>query len=72
MANKRNLTVVKVPYSTLYAVAWEGGGELPDKLKGQYTTHAEAKIAIQAWMATSRPEEHVALMKKDDENRAQK
>lgn len=69
---KRNLMVVPVPNSTLHAIAWQGGGSLPERLSGQYTSPTEAQMAINVFMSEVKPEELVALMKKDDELKKQK
>lgn len=67
---KRNLKVVPVPSSTLVRVVWEGGGEVPDALKGQYTSSYAANMAILAWYSTKGAvEEEVALLKRDDERK---
>lgn len=64
---KRELKVVPVENSTLYRVVWDGGGELPDMLKSNYTSPAEAKTAIARWKATKTASEEVDLYKKDEE-----
>lgn len=71
-ATKRKLVVVgpsEERHTTLFEIKWEGGGELPDKLKGQYTSASEAKIAIASYLSTMKPEDEVALLKKDDDKR---
>lgn len=57
MSERRTLRVESVPASTLVKLAWNGGGELPEALKGFYTSHKEATKAIDAWVAQNdRPE----------------
>lgn len=73
MSKQRQLIILPLPASTMVRIAWDGGGELPDALKGSYTNHSEARSAIMSWMASSgRVEEEVALMKKDHEARTNK
>lgn len=45
----RNFRIEPVPSSSLVRIVWEGGGEMPAKLSGGYTTPAKAKEAIAAW-----------------------
>lgn len=69
---KRALKIEKFPASTLVRIAWEGGGELPDRLKSLYTTPRDAQMAIDAWMASENREvELVELYKKDEEAKKQ-
>lgn len=34
MSEQRSLRIEQVPASTLVRIAWNGGGELPEELKG--------------------------------------
>lgn len=38
-------------HGVLFHIAWNGGGEVPDELKGHYTTPATAQAAIDVWLA---------------------
>lgn len=39
----------------LYALQWEGGGEMPKALLGYYTSQKEAENARDAYLATRKP-----------------
>lgn len=56
------LRIEPVPASTLVRIAWTGGGEVPDELKGAYTSRANAQLAIAAWKA-SNPDREVEVEK---------
>lgn len=56
------LRIESVPASTLVRIAWTGGGEVPDELKGSYTSRTNAKLAIAAWQA-SNPDREVEVEK---------
>lgn len=47
----KTFRIEPVPASGLVRIAYEGGGEVPDELKGGWTTAANAKMAIAAWQA---------------------
>lgn len=65
---KRELIIVATPASTLLHVEWDGGGEVPDMLKGQFTSPMEAQNAIARYLdSKDRAQQEVVLMKKDDE-----
>lgn len=49
MTDKRSLRIEKVPASTLVCIKWNGGGEVPKQLSGNYTSHLLAKRAIEVW-----------------------
>lgn len=59
MTNARSLRIEKVPATTLVRIAWNGGGEVPDELKGHYTSPLAAKQAIAVW--TSKAEREVEI-----------
>lgn len=67
MSEQRSLRIEQVPATTLVRIAWNGGGELPEELKGHYTTPAEAKKAIQNWEAKSKRGVDVEVKRPDDE-----
>lgn len=67
MSEQRSLRIEQVPASTLVRIAWNGGGELPEELKGYYTTPAEAKKAIQSWEAKSKRSVDVEVKRPDGE-----
>lgn len=50
-------------HGVLLKVAWNGGGEVPDELKGHYTTPAAAQAAIEVWLAKN-PEREVKVEEK--------
>lgn len=49
MSDKRSLRIEKVPATTMVCIKWNGGGEVPDQLKGSYTSVALARQAINVW-----------------------
>jgi hypothetical protein len=55
----KRLRVEQVPGNTLLRFAYEGGGEVPDDLKGQYTSYAEAKRKLAVWESQN-PERNVS------------
>jgi hypothetical protein len=62
--DKRTLRIEPVPATALVRVAWNGGGELPQALKGYYTSVKDAQRAIDVWSTNqSRPE--VIVVPKD-------
>ena len=50
MASKA-LRIETAPNSHLRKIVWEGGGEIPARLSGTYTSIAAATQAIVAWAA---------------------
>lgn len=56
MINKRSLLILPVPASTTVHIKWEGGGEVPAQLQGQYTSRKAALDAIAVWRSQN-PEE---------------
>lgn len=58
----KSLRIEPVPASTLVRIAWTGGGEVPDELKGAYTSRTHADLAIKAWQAAN-PERDVQVEK---------
>lgn len=64
---KKNLAIRAVPASTMVELYWEGGGELPDSLKGSYTNTKAAQTAIAQFMGSpDREEQLVEAYKKDE------
>ncbi len=51
MSEKRTLRIEKVPATSLLCIRWNGGGEVPAMLSGNYTSHAAAKQAIKVWQS---------------------
>lgn len=45
------LVVVPVPASALVEIKYEGGGEVPDQLKGYFTSVMTAQARIREWLA---------------------
>lgn len=43
---KKNLFITPVPNSSFYEVKFQGGGEVPDDLKGKFTSLKRAEEAI--------------------------
>lgn len=64
MADKRTLRIEPVPATALVRVAWNGGGEVPDSLKGYYTSVKDAQRAIDIW-ATNQSRPEVLVIPKD-------
>jgi hypothetical protein len=53
--SEKNLRIERDPSSLLYRIKWEGGGQIPDLLQGQYTSVAKAEEQIARWKSqTSR------------------
>lgn len=46
---ERSLRIEKVPATTLVCIKWNGGGELPAALQGNFTSHLQAKRVIDIW-----------------------
>lgn len=54
-AKDKAFVVELVPNSgTLYKIRFEGGGQVPEYLKGEYTSHAEANNRIKQYLATEK------------------
>ena len=56
----KQLRIEKVEASTLVKIAYTGGGEVPDALKGSYTNRTEAELAIARWLAAN-PDKEVVV-----------
>ena len=67
MSEQRSLRIEQVPASTLVRIAWNGGGELPEELKGHFTTPAEAKKAILNWEAKAKRGVEVEVRRPDND-----
>lgn len=53
--SEKNLRIERDQKTLLYRIKWEGGGQLPDLLQGQYTSVAKAEEQIARWKSqTSR------------------
>lgn len=52
MINRRSLLIVPVPNSAMLAIRWDGGGEVPGALSGQYTSRKAAIDAISVWLSS--------------------
>lgn len=59
----KELRVEKVEASTLVRIAWTGGGEVPDDLKGFFTSRVEAERAIARWKSANPQKEDVVVQK---------
>lgn len=68
----KQLVIEKVEASTLVRIVWTGGGEVPDALKGSYTTRAEAQRAIVRWQAANPEKAEVQVVEKKEEEPAPK
>ncbi|QXN67704.1 hypothetical protein [Vibrio phage VP41s3] len=54
-AKEKKLIVELVPNSgTLYSIRYEGGGQVPEFLKGEYTSYAEANRRITQYLTTEK------------------
>lgn len=47
----KTLEVVGVPGHALVEIKWSGGGEVPDDLKGYFTSIGTAQARIKEWYA---------------------
>lgn len=65
----KNLVIEPVPASALVRVAYEGGGEVPDELKGWYMTPRDAKEAIEVWRAKNPERELDVVVKREEEEK---
>lgn len=63
----KQLRIEKIEASTLVRVAWTGGGEVPDALKGGFTSRTEAEAAIARWLALN-PSKEVEVVAPDRED----
>lgn len=54
MAEKRTIRIEPAPGTACVQFAWNGGGELPDALKGMYTSPAAAKRALTDYNARAK------------------
>jgi hypothetical protein len=61
MINKRSLLIVPTPNSTMLAIRWDGGGEVPHELQGHYTSRKAAIDAIAVWKSKEAAREEVAV-----------
>lgn len=67
----KNLRIESDPGSALVRIAFEGGGEVPDMLKGLYTSPADAQRAIEVWKASGGRDVEVKVQADEDERKAQ-
>lgn len=52
-AKRKELKVLKVDNTSLFGLGYEGGGELPDELKGaMWTSPVKAEKAAQAYLTS--------------------
>lgn len=63
----KQLRIEKVEATTLVKIAYTGGGEVPDALKGAYTNRAEAELAIKRWKAAN-PDKEVVVQPPERED----
>ena len=63
----KQLRIEKVEASTLVKIAYTGGGEVPDALKGSYTSRTEAELAIKRWQ-TANPGKEVVVQPPERED----
>lgn len=47
----KTLEIEGVPNSALVRIKWQGGGELPAELRGNFTSASYAKARIAEWLA---------------------
>lgn len=50
-------------HGVLLQIVWNGGGEVPQDLKGHYTTPADAQKAIDVWLSKN-PDREVKVEEK--------
>lgn len=63
----KKLRIEPVPASTLLRIAFEGGGEVPDALKGHFTTRTIAEAFIRDWAAANPDREVEVVPQKTEE-----
>lgn len=68
----KSLKIEPYPNSGLVKVAYEGGGEVPDQLKGAFTSPAAAKAAIEVWKANENKAEVEVKVTREEEEKAAK
>lgn len=61
----KNFRFDQVPNSSLIKIAFEGGGEVPDELKGYWTNMAVAKQAIEVWKSNNPERADVKVSEKN-------
>lgn len=50
MAEVKNMKIYNVPGTPHYGLMFEGGGVMPEELKGMYTSELQAKKAFDTYM----------------------
>ena len=65
----KNFRIEPAPASALVQIAWEGGGELPDDLKGSFMTPADAKRAIEVWKAKNPDRDPEVIVQREQEEK---
>lgn len=65
----KNLVIEPMPSSALVQIKYEGGGEVPDALKGAYMTPRDAKMAIEVWLAANPERDLEVIDKREQEER---
>lgn len=67
MSNKI-LRIEPIEATTMVRIAYTGGGEVPDALKGAFTNATIAKQFIDSWLAANpeRAQEQVEVVKRDE------
>jgi len=65
----KTFRIEPVPNSALVRIAFEGGGEVPDELKGAFTTPKIAQDAIRIWQLANpdRTQEPARVVAREDE-----
>lgn len=63
----KQLRIEKIEATTLVRIAFTGGGEVPDSLKGAYTNRTEAEVAIKRWLSAN-PGKEVAVQPPERED----
>lgn len=64
----KKLRIEPVEGTTMVRIAYEGGGEVPDSLKGSFTNSAIAKQFIAAHIAANpeKAQEDIEIVKRDE------
>lgn len=63
----KQLRIEKIEATTLVKIAYTGGGEVPDALKGAYTNRTEAELAIKRWL-NANPDKEVVVQPPERED----
>ena len=63
-AGKKELRVRKAPLGSMLEFHYEGGGEVPDMLKGFYTDLFSTEVALKLWESSKTPPAPAPIVRK--------